>query len=165
MTPTRTVSTVLDTGLHWLYETVQPDDAHQQHHGITLGLPEANRRYEFCPAGARRLPVVSVTVARVDYGPNDLLSTPANPIEPGELEALAAELERRGFPIDDTWNGHPGGTGSVGLRQAAHPTLIAAVDRYRAGCSRHPRRSVFCDCEAWRAEAARSVQPVPAPAV
>ncbi|MDX3358046.1 hypothetical protein PV703_33125, partial [Streptomyces sp. ME01-24h] len=158
-TPTTDLKTVLDTGLHWLYETEQPGNAHQQHHGIVLGLPEENRRYGFCPVGARRLPVVSVNVARVDWidnGPNDA-KTPGNPLGPGELEALAAELEQRGFPIDDTWNGHPGITGSVGIGRPAHPTLVAAVDRYLAGCLLHPRRSVFCDCEAWRSEAARIV--------
>ncbi|MEH0657699.1 hypothetical protein QA860_08130 [Streptomyces stelliscabiei] len=103
----------------------------------------------------------------IDNGPNDL-KTPANPLEPGELEALAAELERRGFSVEGTWNGHPGTTGSVGLVRPAHPTLVAAVDRYRAGCLEHPNRSVFCDCETWRAGFTRVVQPprpAPTPAV
>lgn len=152
---------ILTTGLHWLYETEQPDDAHQQHHGITLGLPAANRYYGFCPTGAAGLPVVSVNVAKPvlrDYAP------PANPIEPGELSALGDELRACGYAVRDTWNGHPAITGSVGLVRPAHPTLLAAVERYRRGCPDHPDRSVFCSCDAWRAEAARIVRPMVAPA-
>lgn len=156
-----TLAAVLDTGLGWLFDTVQPDDAHTDHHGIVLGLPEANRRYGFCPAGYRSRTVVIVDVAKVEWidnGPNQL-QTPANPLESGELEALADELRRRGLNVHTTWNGHPGVTGSVGLDRTPHPTLAAAVDRYRRGCTVHPERSVFCDCEAWRAEGARIIGP------
>ncbi|MFC9285660.1 hypothetical protein [Streptomyces sp. NPDC057052] len=152
---------ILDTGLAWLYDTVQPDDAHQQHHGLTLHLPEANRWYGFCPSGAQHRPVVSVDVINVEWidnGPNSL-QTPANPLEPGELPALVRELYRRGFESTGTWNGHPGVSGSVGLVRPAHPTLVAAVDRYRRGCTVHPERSVFCDCEAWTAGFRRVAEP------
>lgn len=151
-----TLAHILDTGLQWLYETVQPDDAHQQHHGITISHPEANRIYGFCPTGAMNLPVVFVDVAKPEY--RDHLP-PANPLEPDELATLAAELERRGFAMRTTWNGHPGITGSVGLVRPAHPSLVAAVDRYRRGCTVHPQRSVFCDCEHWTAEGRRIVHP------
>ncbi|CAL9664270.1 hypothetical protein SUDANB1_07130 [Streptomyces sp. enrichment culture] len=156
-----TLAAILDTGLGWLFDTVQPDDAHTDHHGIVLGLPEANRRYGFCPSGYRSRTVVVVDVAKVEWidnGPNDL-KTPANPIEAGELDALADELRRRGYEVDTTWNGHPGVTGSVGLARTAHPTLVAAVDRYRRGCTVHPRRTVFCDCEHWNAGFRRIVRP------
>lgn len=155
--PEPTLKAVLDTGLSWLYETIQPDDAHQQHHGITISHPEANRYYGFCPDGFEHRPVVSVNVAKPefqDYGP------PANPLRPDELFDLATELERRGYTVRTTWNGHPAITGSVGLVRDAHPTLVAAVQRYHRGCTVHPERSVFCDCEAWRAEGARIVRPV-----
>lgn len=155
------LATILDTGLNWLYDTVQPDDAHQQHHGITIGLPEANRLYGFCPDGAEHLPVVVVDVAKPELRPYEL---PANPLAPDELSDLAAELERRGFKVRTTWNGHPAITGSVGLAREAHPTLVAAVQRYHRGCVVHPERSVFCDCEAWRAEGYRIVRPAPTPA-
>lgn len=146
MTVTR--ETALDAGLHWLYETAQPDDAHAQHHGDTIGLPAANRYYGFCPSGAEGLPVVVVNVAKPELRPYE---PPLNPLAPDELSDLARELEARGFAVRTTWNGHPAITGSVGLVRPAHPTLLAAVDRYRAGCLDHPKRSVFCDCEAWRA--------------
>lgn len=161
---------ILDTGLGWLFDTVQSDDAHAQHHGIVLGLPEANRWYGFCPDGARHLPVVSVNVVKPEWIDNGFNrpSTLANPIGPAELPELAAELRRRGFESFGTWNGHPGDTGSVGLARPAHPTLVAAVDRYHRGCTVHPQRSVFCDCEDWTAGFRRIVRPdrptpIPAP--
>jgi len=153
-----TLASVLDAGLGWLYDTIQPDDAHQQHHGITLGVPEANRIYGFCPTGAEGLPVVVVEVAKPELRPYQL---PLNPIEPEELPALASELEQRGFKVRVTWNGHPAISGSVGLARPAHPTLLAAVQRYHRGCTVHPDRSVFCGCEHWRAEGSRIVRPVP----
>lgn len=158
----RTLARILDAGLGWLYDTVQPDDAHQQHHGITIGLPSANRLYGFCPTGSANLPVVIANVAKPELRPYDL---PLNPLAPDELFDLATELERRGFTVRTTWNGHPAITGSVGLVRPAHPTLVAAVERYHRGCVVHPERSVFCDCETWNAEGARIVQPVPRPAV
>lgn len=151
-----TLAAILDTGLGWLYDTVQPNDAHQQHHGITIGHPEANRLYGFCPTGAENLPVVSVNVARPEYRDHE---GPSNPLRPDELFDLATELEARGYTVRTTWNGHPAVTGSVSLVQPAHPTLVAAVDRYRRGCTMHPARSVFCDCEHWRAEGARIIRP------
>ncbi|MEV7034566.1 hypothetical protein AB0N99_30595 [Streptomyces sp. NPDC093272] len=155
------LDSILATGLNWLYDTVQPDDAHTTHHGLILGLPEANRRYGFCPSGYGSPTVVIVDVAKVEWidnGPNQL-PTPGNPIEPGELDALAEELNRRGHKVAGSWNGHPGITGSVGLARVAHPSLAAAVDRYRRGCTVHPERRVFCDCATWRAGFSRTVRP------
>ncbi|MGW7617363.1 hypothetical protein ACWGLG_16155 [Streptomyces antimycoticus] len=155
------LAAVLDAGLRWLYEAEQPADAWAQHHGEPIAAG-GNRTYSFVPVGARKLPVVVVNVAKVEWidnGPNQLM-TPANPLEPGELEEIAAELECRGFPVQTTWNGHPGVTGSVGLTRPAHPSQVAAVERYVAGCQQHPKRSVFCECETWRAGFRRVVRPV-----
>lgn len=158
------LATILDTGLNWLYDTVQPDDSHQQHHGIVLHLPEANRWYGFCPDGAQHLPVVSVDVLKPEWIDNGFNrpSTLANPLGADELPALAEELRRRGFESFGTWNGHPGPTGSVGLTRKPHPTLVAAVDRYHRGCTVHPERRVFCDCDAWNAGFTLIVRPQPA---
>jgi hypothetical protein len=150
---------VLTAGLRWLFETSQPDDAHAQHHGERLAA-DNNRSYRFIPVGAGDLPVIVVDVAKIEWttdGRGDMV--PANPIEADELERLAAELERRGYPVRDTWNGHPSITGSVGLRTPAHPGQVAAVGRYHRGCTVHPGRTVFCDCEAWRAGFTRVVRP------
>lgn len=148
---TFTQADALDLGLRWIFDTDQPDDAHQQHHGDKLAV-DVNRTYAFVPWGAHNLPVVVVDVARVEWtndGRGEKI--PANPLEPGELEALTAELERRGYTVRSTWNGHPGITGSVGLVRPAHPGQVASVERYVRGCQEHPARSVFCECETWRA--------------
>ncbi|MEE4540965.1 hypothetical protein V2S66_03155 [Streptomyces sp. V4-01] len=151
---------VLTAGLRWLYETGQPDDAHAQHHGEQLAAGN-NRTYRFIPVGVHDLPVVVVGVTKVEWvDVNPTTREPANPLEPGELAALAAELERRGYDVRDTWNGAPGSvTGSVGLARPAHPEQVAAVERYHRGCRDHPEKRVFCDCEAWRAGFRRVVRP------
>lgn len=154
---------VLTAGLHWLYETTQPDDARAQHHGEQFAV-DNNRTYRFVPVGARNLPVIVVSVARVEWADVDPITRePGNPLAVGELETLADELRRRGFDSYGTWNGHPAVTGSVGLTRPAHPGQVAAVERYRRGCPDHPARSVFCDCEAWRAGFRRVVRPAVKP--
>lgn len=160
-----TAADVLTAGLRWLYETAQPDDAHAQHHGELLAA-DNNRTYRFIPRGARNLPVVVVDVTKVEWVKSDPFTMePLNPLEPGELEALAAELRRRGFDVYDTWNGGLGAiTGSVGLARPAHPGQVAAVERYHRGCPDHPERRVFCDCETWRAGFRRVVRPTVEPA-
>ncbi|MFE9363711.1 hypothetical protein ACFYNN_13020 [Streptomyces sp. NPDC006978] len=154
------LDTILTAGLHWLYETEQPNDA-WLHRGLLLTAPTANRLYGFIPANDWKRVVVAVDVAKIEWidnGPNDL-KTPANPLGVGELDALAAALRALGFEVTSTWNGHPQTTGSVGLTRTAHPSLLAAVDRYHAGCLVHPKSSVFCDCDAWRDGFNRIVQP------
>lgn len=161
-----TLTAVLTAGLHWLYETEQPADAWQDHHGLLLRAPATNRLFSFSTADyRRRLPMIAVDVATIEWidnGSNEL-KTPANPLKPGELEDLAAELRALGFEVTSTWNGYPQTTGSVGLVRPAHPSLVAAVRRYHRGCPDHPGRSVFCECESWSAGFRRVVKPaVPA---
>ncbi|WP_331445831.1 hypothetical protein [Streptomyces xanthochromogenes] len=118
------LDTVLTTGLRWLYETEQPDNAWQQHHGLLLNASATNRRYSFIPANDWKRVVVVVDVAEIawiDNGPNEL-KTPANPLEPGELDTLAASLRALGCEATGTWNGHPRTTGSVGLARPAPST-------------------------------------------
>jgi hypothetical protein len=158
-TARHTAADVLTAGLHWLFETGQQEDAHASHHGERLAADD-NRSYRFIPVGVHDLPVVVIDVAKIEYALDaDGYSVATNPLEPGEVERLAEELERRGYPVRDTWNGHPSTSGSVGLRTPAHPGQVAAVERYRRGCQEHPKRSVFCDCDAWRAGFTRVVRP------
>ncbi|MHA4776037.1 hypothetical protein L1085_016195 [Streptomyces sp. MSC1_001] len=154
------ISAALTAGLHWLYETEQPDDAWMQHHGQQIRIT-GNRYLTFTPTGADNLPVIAINVSRPKWtkDPRGYL-VPGNPIAPDELPRLAAELEHRGFTVRSTWNGFPADTGSVGLARPAHPSQVAAVERYRAGCQAHPARSVFCECDAWHAGFVRAVRPV-----
>lgn len=159
------LNTVLTAGIRWLYDTEQPDNAWQGHHGLLLPAPATNRLYAFIPANDWKAAVVAVDVAKIEWidnGPNEL-KTPSNPLEPGEVDALAAELRAVGVEVARTWNGHPQTTGSVGLGRPAHTSLLAAVERYHAGCRVHPKRGVFCDCDAWEAGFTRIVRPELAP--
>lgn len=161
MTEHLPLAEALTAGLHWLYETEQPTDAWMQHHGQQIPVID-NRFLAFIPTSDGGLPVIVIGVAMPTWkeGPRGDM-VPANPLTPIELPRLAAELERRGYAVRSTWNGFPGATGSVGLVRPAHPSQVAAVDRYRSGCLEHPARSVFCECEAWRAGFGRAVAPLP----
>lgn len=128
------VRAVLRAGLTWLYETEQPPDAIDQHHGH--GRCVGDRRYDFAPYGAKARPVVIVCVLkpRVD-GAGKVL----NPLGgPAEMDAVAEALAELGHLVADRWNGAANhATGSLGMADPAHPSLVAAVDRYRAGCPDH----------------------------
>ncbi|MFH8581692.1 hypothetical protein [Streptomyces zaomyceticus] len=159
MTDHLPLAEALTAGLHWLYETEQPDDAWMQHHGEQIPVI-GNRFLAFVPTSDGGLPVVVIGVVKPKWkeGPRGDM-VPTNPLTPIELPRLAAELEQRGYAVRSTWNGFPGATGSVGLARPAHPSQVAAVKRYRAGCQEHPARSVFCECASWRAGFERAICP------
>lgn len=146
----------LEAGLAWLYDTEQPEDALLQHHGVALPAI-GNRWLKFCPQGWAGRPVIVIDVAHVQWG--SPYEPPKNPLAHGELHQLASMISRS--PIARTWNGHPGITGSIALARLAHPSLRAAVDRYRAHCPEH--HSVFCSqkygCHWYRNGNARVITP------
>ncbi|MGW5003301.1 hypothetical protein ACWEP8_37235 [Streptomyces hydrogenans] len=156
-----TLDDALTAGLRWLYDTEQPDNAWMQHHSQQIHAA-GNRFLAFAPTSNVALPIVVIGVTKPTWkdGPHGP-TVPANPLTPTELPYLAAELERNGYAVRSTWNGFPGHTGSVGLVRPAHLSQVAAVDRYRAGCQEHPARSVFCECDAWRAGFDRAAPPRP----
>lgn len=135
--------TVLRRGLHWLYNTEQPDDAVLQHHGETL-RSQPNRKLTFIPtSGLAGHTVIVVAVDSVEYGPTPQRRC-LNPLDAGELLAFAELLADLGEGVVRTWNGHPHFAGSLALTRPAHPSLRAAVRRYHTGCPTH--QSVFCNC-------------------
>lgn len=149
----------ITAGLRWVYETEQPGDAVLQHHGLSLPVVE-NRRFSFCPTGWAEHVVIVVSVAKVELG--GPYEPPRNPLAPDELVAVTAALADLGADVVKTWNGHPSITGSLALTRPAHPSLVAAVKRYHAGCPQH--RTVFCGskvgCSWYRDGYARIVQPI-----
>lgn len=133
----------LQAGIQWLFEVEQPEDALVTQFGAA-SPSVGNRRYGFMPTGWHRkpaAPVVSVTVAQPQYAGDPPERHLVNPLEPDELELLSAQLEAFGLEVDSTWNGHED-TGSVGLVAPAHPSLLAAFDRYTNGCPEH--RTTMC---------------------
>lgn len=147
----------LAAGLAWLFDTAQPDDAIVQHHGHASAA-FGRRTYGFCPRGHTGHPVISVDVVDTRWLSDEGRWTAT--LYPGEVKQLAAVLTALGRHPVDTWNGHPAPTGSIELDDPIHPTLDAAVARYRAGCPDHPEQSVFCRCDRWRADWGRAVHPV-----
>jgi hypothetical protein len=150
----------LRTGLRWLYETEQLDGALLTHHGESLpAIAAVNRQFEFVPQAWNSYPVIVVAVVdvrQVQRGPD---MVPGNPIRKTELTELAQALTDLGQHVVETWNGHPGTSGSLALRGPAQPTLLAAVARYRAGCPDHPEKRVFCGCGWFQRGYSRVVRP------
>lgn len=155
----------LRAGLAWLYDTEQPDGAITQHHGRSTST--GDWRLGFCPLGADDLPVVWVEVATPVYrtiGDDRLLT---NPLGPHAMKQISDALAQLGHPVTKTWNGESHmTTGSCGMRDPAHPTLLAAVQRYHAGCPTH--KSLFCgnpcsdggqDCPWYRDGEAKLITP------
>lgn len=139
---TATALDVLRAGLDWLYRTEQTDgQSVVSHHGINAPVIEG-RRYRFVPSGFQAAPVIVLGVAEPRYTGPPHNRQLANPLEPGELAGLQAQIEQWGHEVHSTWNGE-GETGSVGLATPAHPSLLAALDRERKGCPSHPRQ-ILC---------------------
>ena len=131
---------VLRAAVAWLFEVEQPDDAVLQHHGLWVGRDE-RFAFEAVPAGAGGAPLVVVDVALVEWTGHGPEHRPKNPITQDEHDAMIAALSPL-VAVRDTWNGPGAITGSYALAGRAHPSLLAAVERYHRGCPTH--RSVFC---------------------
>lgn len=144
--PTRAV---LRAGLAWLYDTEQPPEAHDEHHGASCKV--GARRLTFVPRGFRgpgAVIVVDVATPLTD-GEGNLL----NPLAPDEREALTAALADLGRSVRDHWNGgRDAGTLSIELDAPAHPSLLAAVSRYHAGCPTHHTPLCAHDGCTWHSE-------------
>lgn len=134
----------VEAALHWLHDTPQPHEAALQHHGLHVArtvLPSTGREVALsaCPSGAGQRPVLIVTAAESHRG-GDVWSF----TDDGWASAVGAVAART--PVHTTWNGPPATSGSVGLVHGAHPTLLAAVARYFAGCPDHRRGCAAHGC-------------------
>ncbi|WP_367139734.1 hypothetical protein [Saccharothrix sp. HUAS TT1] len=145
--------------MRWGFHVEQPDAAIVPHSGASLTAPAtANRRYSLIPeVGGWPVLVVDVVDSQWDsakYAHGVVL-------HPDELDCLHLALDSMGFQVVERWNGHPTTTGSLRLAgRQAHPSLLAAVKRYHAGCPDHPAKGLFCDCGWYQAGHRDSVQPV-----
>jgi hypothetical protein len=122
------VKAATERALTWLYDTEQPADA--------LVMP-AGRELTFGNTD------LSVGVRPGVTGPTLVLSLPRpgqslNRAQWDEWQTLVAKLAKKHqTAIARTFNGPPTHTGAVVLDAAAHPTLVAAVQRFQAGCPWH----------------------------
>lgn len=153
--------------LAWLYDTEQPGDAWLQHHGVGIRPPDADRTVSAVPAGmggvAWGRPVLALEVVNPRYRADD---SPGhwdvlNGFRAGELDAFADLVEQQGRRVVDRWNGQPlARSGSLALADRAHPSLLAAVGRYHAGCPDHATPLCSWDgCDWYRRGWARVVRP------
>lgn len=132
----------LQAGLDWLYKTRQPEDA-IVHPLVGVNAPVVgDRRFGFIVHSYRSAPAITIAVAEPHYVPDGNDQKLTNPLQRGELAALAAHLEQAGHEVSGNWNGYLE-HGSVGLVKKAHRSLQAAAHRYMKGCPQHDG-SVFC---------------------
>lgn len=134
-------SATIRVGLAWLYDTVQPDGVLDQHHGT--GRTVADRHYGFVPDQAGCIVSMEITAGQEILDRDHELT---NPLEEWEIILLRQMIARYGQEVIGSWNGTGTGTVSLRLGHPAHPSLLAAVDKYRAGCPAH-NNSVFCGRE------------------
>lgn len=159
------VAEAVGAGILWLYTQEQPKGAALRH-GVQMEVVSANRRITLIPEGNHGAPVIVLSVLqqrfiRTGYPGEVELE---NPLADGEVAALHDWIrDRLDVQVTGTWDGQYE-SGSVGLARKAHPTLLEAVSRYRAGCQRlgdeHERGAVFCRCGWYRALYERLVQPM-----
>ena len=129
------VTPTLAAGLAWLYQTEQSRDALVQPQGIALPAV-ADRRFIFVPdvGGQGAAVVVHVTTAAHLDGP----SAPREVLTGEELADIAEALTGAHSGVHTRLVSTPGTvSGHIQLSVKAHPSLLAAVTRYRAGCPRH----------------------------
>ena len=151
------ITTLTAEAVAWLARP-QPAGARMQHHGFPVGctgVDDDDLQISVCPRGAEGRPVVVAARRRPRHSGGAL----DNPLTPADVDALRYALRSAGTEVAREWNGPPAETVSLSLTTAAHPELLAAVDRYRSGCINHPDRSVFCRCDAWREGLALAVRP------
>lgn len=142
---------VLRAGMNWLTQTIQPSGALE---GWGWAAPGADgRRVRFLPVGYKERPVVIVDVAEPVYDADFEITNPLG----GDVEASAwvTALHELGYRTAEIWN-WKGNTGSISVDVLLHPSLLAAVQRYRRGCPEHPEKRVFCEC-GWLAAGMRQV--------
>lgn len=119
-------------GLRWLFDTAQPDAAMVSAGG--QALRSGRRSLRFRPVDWQGHAVIEIV------GP----AIAGDPSPRAELEAYAQALDDMGEDVVASWIGRRGQVRSIALARPVHPTLRAAVDRYVAGCARHPGQQCAC---------------------
>jgi hypothetical protein len=149
----------LSAGLRWLYQTVQPDDALVDWRGAALTV--TGRRLRFLPVVTTGTPLIVADADLLRWRAHTTCVA-LNTLPVDELPCLAAQLAVLG--INAGQRHYHSVTGVIALDVPAHPSLRAAVQRYRRGCPHH--RGVMCDASirhgghscTWRAEGRRAAR-------
>lgn len=137
---------VLTAVLDWLYRTRQPATAILNRYGIELPYEhDTPRVLRVLAAGYTGYPFL-ILASRIQ----------AERIDQDEIQAAAGELKTAGGQVTEIYPGVHGNQITFALGKKAHPTLTAAQDRYRHGCTKHQTPGLLCNC-GWREEGARHV--------
>lgn len=168
LTPAQTA--MLHAALDWITGVEQPDGAIITHHGRIS--PDADGlRFDIC--NAHMTVLVIVQRSKVEWDKSRVEWVLANPLTEQEMTdaetALTDWLAGTGTVVD-RWNGAGCESGSLLTNRRAHPSLAAALARYRANCPEHGHP--FCgskisatspgeaDCRWWADGRALLVEPV-----
>lgn len=153
------VRAVVESGLRWLYNVRQPPAALVADQGLGLPVIEG-RRYVFIPDVDGR-PLIAVHAVRgQDSGSGSAISAQ----ELTELVSLVEEVAGGGAAVLGTPNA---AAARIRLDAPAHPSLVAAAVRFRAGCPIHHSpacrhvRSADHDCQWFPRGFARLTRPAP----
>jgi hypothetical protein len=135
---------LIAAGIRWLQEP-QVDGALLTHHGVFCTRPISKVLISLTPCGFKDGPVFMFEPfpLYVDGVRNTISKELAGQIRSAFVEHSAIVHE---------WNGVGRPSYSIVPDVAVHPSLMAAVELYRAGCPEHPENSVFCEC-GWFAKA------------
>jgi hypothetical protein len=122
------VKAATERAFTWLYDTPQPADALVMPAGRDLTFGNTDLTVGIRPGATA--PTLVLFVA----SPGQSL----NRAQWAEWQTLVGKLAKKHKTgIRRTFNGPPTHTGAMVLDAPAHPTLVAAVQRYQAGCPRH----------------------------
>lgn len=134
-----TLDAALSVGLRWLYATEQPTDALVEPGGARLAA--VGRHLRFLPTGGDSGNPLIVVDADIPHWVPVNSGPPLCTLSRTELDTVAEELANIGV-APSQWQCHTI-TSTIVLKTPAHPSLRAAVERYRAGCPYH--HSLVCD--------------------
>ncbi|MEZ0053288.1 hypothetical protein ABIA30_004317 [Mycobacterium sp. MAA66] len=111
-------------GLRWLYDTVQPPQSAIDPRGHSLPSARGSRSLRFDPVGRYGLAVVEIFgSARSESGDGALATA--------EIAAFGDLVDGLGEEVIATWTGTGNVIGGLALARSAHPSLLAAVARFR----------------------------------
>lgn len=135
---------VLLIGLQWLLDTEQPETALVSRHGQVL-RSVGNRVMRFLPLGFDGRAAVFLDVERPEWS---VERKPRHLLARNEINDLADLVTDCGEQVEARWLCDPRVSCAVALRTPVHPSLLAAVERFEAGCPKRAHRgALVCRCQ------------------
>ncbi|GFG83159.1 MULTISPECIES: hypothetical protein [Mycobacterium] len=135
---------VLLIGLQWLLDTEQPETALVSRHGQVL-RSVGNRVMRFLPLGFDGRAAVFLYVERPEWS---VERKPRHLLARNEINDLADLVTDCGEQVEARWLCDPRVSCAVALRTPVHPSLLAAVERFEAGCPKRAHRgALVCRCQ------------------